>query len=189
MKQILYILIALGFVSCHNSNSLDKYFHELPDSTLINNVIEAVIQIDSINLDYDIVINIKQTKIYSQPKWDNDSVPPPPPPPQSITFEALFEQFDSKSDNEKRQNDSIFFCVQKDTARKFNINYKLYSRFNHNTDKYYKFFMPIFSFDKRFVFVQYWRHCGRLCGNCHVYILKWTGTNWVRICDWGCGRS
>ena len=189
MRQFIYLLIAFGFISCRNSNSLDKYVAELPDSTLINNVIEAVILIDSIKPDYDIKLSLQQTQIYSQPKWENDSVPPAPPPPFSITFEELFEQFNSKSDHIKRQNDSIFFCLQKDTVRKFNINKQLYSRFNHTSNKYYRFYVPIFSFDKQFAFVQYWRDCGGLCGNCHVYILKRTGATWIKIYDWGCGES
>ena len=189
MRQILFILIVIGLISCNNSNSLDKYIQKLPDSILINNVIEAVIKIDSIKLDYDIMLDIKQTIVYSPPKWDNDSGPPPPPPLKSITFDELFEQFDSKSDKIKRLNDSIFFCLQKDSSRKFNINMQLYSRFKHNTCKFYRFYMPIFSFDKRFVFVQYWRHCGALCGNCHAYILKWSGEDWIKVIDWGCGES
>jgi len=188
MRYLLYIIITLNFFSCKNTNSHDKYIQNLPDSTLINNIISTVIQIDTLKLNYDILKSIKLIKIYSEGKLDLDgNIPPPPPSPQSIAFEKLFKKFKSDSDSIKRLEDSVFICLQTDTSRKIKLKNEIYSKFNHKSENQYVFYLPIFSFDKQFVFVKYWINCGGLCGNCNALILKKYNNKWIKAENWCCG--
>ena len=36
---------------------------------------------------------------------------------------------------------------------------------------------------------QYWKHCGSLCGQCYIIVLKKVNGKWIKINDWGCGVS
>lgn len=175
--------------SCQNIDSLDKYKQALPDSNLINEVISSVIKIDSLKTNYKIHKIIIKTIVYNRMRTENDSVPPPPPIPFSIGYDNLFKRFESETNIKRRTEDSIFISLQTDTTRKFEINTNLYSRFNHSSDHFYLFYQPIFSYDKQYVFVQYWYHCGGLCGSCQGIILKWSGKEWVKKFNWCCGIS
>jgi len=190
MFRILVYLIIIGLFSCNSptDKDKDKYVRELPDAAAINESILAVILVDSLNYNFGISKSIKEMKIYYPVKWNNDSVPPPPPPPApALSFYKIFSFMDYSIDASKRKNDSIFVSLQADTTRKFELDKQIYSKFNNASDEYYQFYIPIFSFDKNYVFIQYWRNCGALCGECESIVLKKLQNKWTKIDKWSCG--
>jgi hypothetical protein len=189
MKHLLWIIITIGLISCNRSNHLDKYINELPDSTLINNVISSVVQIDSFQNDYKISKKIIIPTIYKLPIWNNNPTPPPPPVPFSISYDRLYAHFDVENDKLKKNEDSIFIKLQIDTARRFFVSSKLLLKYNSGSNKFYQFDLPIFSFDKQKVFIQYWKHCGTLCGTCYQILLRRNGSKWIKVRGWTCGVS
>ena len=189
MKYIGLIIISVFFVSCNQIPDLDKYKSQLPDSTIINDVFIQISKIDSFRLDYKISDKIVFPILYKWTKWDKDSVPPPPPPPGGISYDELFLLFGHDSIKEKRYDDSIFIKLQIDTTRKFSISRDLINRYNNESKRFYIFDMPIFSFDKEFVIVRYWRVCGGLCGTCHQVLLKKVNNHWIKVNSWLCGES
>jgi hypothetical protein len=166
---------------------MDMYYNALPDSTLINEVLISVSEIDSFRKDYKILDKITIPLVYKFQKWENDTMPPPPPPPESISYDDLFYFFHDDSINQKRLDDSTFISLQVDTLRKFNVPKSLAIQFDDESYRYYRFNIPIFSYDKNAVMVMYWRVCGGLCGNCHIVLLNKIDGKWTKIDSWGCG--
>jgi hypothetical protein len=153
-------------------------------------VISATIELDSLNFNYNISKSIRKIRLYYPIKWNNDSIPPPPPPPPpSLSFFKVFSYMDYSVDPLKRKNDSIFISLQADTSRKFELNGQITSKFNNKSQVYYRFYLPVFTFDKRYVFVQLWKDCGPLCGVCESVVLKKEQNKWVRIDKWCCGEK
>jgi hypothetical protein len=189
MKNTWLIIIGLIFLSCNHKENLDKYISELPDSSMMNDVFHQISEIDSFRSDYGISNRIIIPKLYKWTKSDNDSIPPPPPPLGGISFDELFSLFRDDSLNKNRSDDSIFFRIQVDTLRKYSISKNLISRFSDNSKQYYIFYMPIFSFDKQFVLIRYWKRCGGLCGTCHQILLKRENGKWIKIDSRICGKS
>lgn len=189
MKR-LYFIIVIGIFLANCSKDHKKYIQELPDSRLINEVIAATIKLDSLNRNYNISKSIRKIRLYFPVRWDKDSIPlPPPPPPPSLSLLEMFSYTDYLNDPLKRKNDSIFFSLQDDTSRKFEIDEQITSKFNNKSQVYYHFYVPVFTFDKRCVFVQFWRDCGPLCGVCESIVLKKEQNKWLRIDKWSCGEK
>jgi hypothetical protein len=189
MKHVLWYIILLGFISCKQSNHLDNYIKALPDSTLINDAISSVVMMDSLKQDYKITEALFIPTIYKWTKWTMDAIPPPPPQIGSISYDELYIHFDVKKDIVKKNDDSTFIKLQTDTTRKFFISSDILKQFNNSSTNFYLFYLPIFSFDKQMVLIQYWRHCGSLCGSCYQTLLKKVGSKWVKVHRWNCGRS
>jgi hypothetical protein len=189
IKNLLWVMIIMGLIACSRSNYLNKYIKELPDSTLINDAISFVVQIDSLDRNYKISKVIMIPSIYKWMKMDNDSIPPPPPIPNSISYDEIYSHFNSEKDIIKMNDDSIFIKLQTDTLRKYHISNELSINFDNTSSNFYIFYLPIFSFDKQYVFIQYWRHCGSLCGSCHQILLRKVGSKWIKVDEWGCGVS
>jgi len=180
MKLVLYISVFIGLLSCNNSNSITNYTQELPDSTMINEIIATVIEIDSLKHEYGISKNIQRLRVYDIDEMSGDSIITIPPPPIiTIWSKELHSKFNPHNINVKRVNDSIFFSLQSDTSRKFEITEKLYSRFNQNSGFSYHFFMPIFSFDKQYVFIQYTIQGGGICTHSRWIFLRRSNMHWV----------
>jgi hypothetical protein len=187
MKYYYFLIFfSIILVSCNHETNLDKYISELPDSLMINDVLIQISKIDSFSLDYKISNKIVIPRVYKKQSWDNDSIPPPPPPPSSISYDDLYSFF-MDSTNQRRFDDSIFIKFQVDTSRRFSVSKDLVKKFSNNSFRYYRFDIPIFSFDKQFVVVKYWRVCGGLCGHCHLVLLKKVKSQWIKIDSWGCG--
>lgn len=189
IKNLLWVIVIIGLITCSRSNYLDKYRNELPDSTLINDAISFVVQIDSLDRNYKMSNLIIIPHIYKWIKMDNDSIPPPPPLPSSISYDELYLHFNDEKDIIKKNDDSIFIKLQTDTIRKFHIPNDVSIKFNNSSSNFYLFYLPIFSFDRQYVLIQYWRHCGSLCGSCHQILLKKVGSKWIKVDKWGCGVS
>jgi len=187
MRYFLIISIFFGLISCKNKSHTGRDLN-LPDSTLINEVILSVIQIDSLRTDYSVVKKICIPGVYKWKKMDNDSIPPPPPI-FSISYDELFSHFGSENNVENRRKDSIFILQQVDTSFRYSVSKLVASRFKSDSKKCYVFYLPIFSHDKNFAMFQYWRHCGSLCGSCHIIVLKKINGKWIKINGWGCGVS
>jgi len=187
MKYLYSIILIILFSACKNTDSLDKYISELPDSSQINDVLVRISEIDSLNTEYKIIEEISIPRIYKRPKWENDSVPPPPPPVESISYDDLFSFFQAESNKQKRYDDSVFISLQADTLRKFAVDKHLLEKFDNNSAQFYIFNTPIFSFDKNHVVIRYWRVCGGLCGNCKLVLLKKENNEWIKIESLNCG--
>lgn len=188
MKYLLTILCIVSLFSCKRNTDLNKYISELPDSLIINDVLNSIIVIDSFSKDYKIIEKIDIPHLYNIPHWNIDSFPPPPPPPESISYFDLFYFFQDKDFNQKRIDDSVFFNLQADTSRHFLVSKNLVSQFDKESYRYYEFTTPIFPFDKKSVVVKYWRVCGGLCGNCRIVLLQKKNNKWVKIDSWGYGK-
>ena len=143
MRYVLIILIFLGMISCKTKNHESRDLN-LPDSTLINEVILSVIQIDSLKSDYNVVGKIHIPGVYKCKKMSNDSIPPPPPPPFDLSYDELFSNFGSENSSENRRKDSIFILQQVDTSFRYNVSKLIASRFNRDSRKYYYFICQYF---------------------------------------------
>ena len=186
----LFCLIIFGLIFSNCSNDNERYITKLPDSNLINIVISAAIDLDSLNRNYCIDKSIKNIRLYYPTKWTNDSVPPPPPPPPPfLTFYKVFTYLDNSVDSLRRLNDSIFIALQADTSRKFVIDNKILSGFKGKSNVSYRFYKPIFTFDGRYVFIQFWRDCGSLCGECISLVLEKDNDKWIKLDKWSCGEK
>lgn len=183
MRYYLLVFIAIIIFSCQKHNSLDRYVKELPDSNMVNDVILTVIQIDSLDFESDLLSTLEEMRVYSRPKYENDIMPIGPPPIYSVTLEDLYSQFNSTSNSLKQIDDSIFIRLQTDTSIHFKIRHDIYSRFKPNPQLRYLFYIPIFSFDKQFVFVQYCRSFAGEC-DCSSIILKWSNIKWELVDRW-----
>jgi hypothetical protein len=189
MNRLYWIIIIIGLISCSRLNYQNKYIKELPDSTLINDVISCVIQMDSLDQNYKLSKEIMIPLIYNWTKSDQDSLPPPPPPPFSISYGELYTHFDAENEINKKSDDSIFIKLQINNNRNVSVSNDLVKKFNNNSNGFYLFNLPIFSFKRQFVFIQYWKHCGELCGGCHQILLKKVSSKWIKVNKWSCGVS
>ena len=168
-----------------NRESSDKTL-ELPNDSLINEVITSVIIFDSLDS-----AKLGQRKllipfIYFMPKWDRKSHDPPPPPPipthpynlkYGHTYDELFSYFNSLNDLKQRQKDSIFALRQIDTTISHNVSNKASLLFRGEKDDYYWFSLPIFSTDKKTVVISYSEE--NYFGYCTV--LRKIDDKWVKV--------
>lgn len=168
--------------SCNTINS-EKEVIDLPDSTLINEVISEVIKTDSLWKGHSINKNIRTLKLYEKIKWENDSVPPPPPlaGPFSISYDELFSFFNSETNSNLRQKDSLYINNQINSERSFGVSESNIYCFNLKDDSYYQFYLPIFSSDKNVVYVFYALECGPMCGSFREIVLRRENNNWIKI--------
>jgi hypothetical protein len=186
MNKLLTIILLLSFYSCQNSRSFHHQARELPDQSIINDVILSVIRLDSLTLDHSLVRLLTPVKIYPIPYWPKDSTPVPPPPPGGFYYHHLLEILNSKNQIE-RNNDSIFLSIQSNRSGKVFIADSIFKMFVTGSNHIYHFKVPIFSFDKKRVYVEYWDNCGPLCGLCYGDLLNWTELGWTRIDQYHCG--
>ena len=186
MRYLVIVLIFLGMISCKTKNHASRDLN-LPDSTLISEIILSVIQIDSFKSDYGIDRKIRIPGIYKWGKKDSGGLIPPPP--FDLSYDELFLSFGTENNIENRRKDSIFIKQQADTSFNYNISKSIELRFNQNSRNRYEFYLPIFSHDKSIVLVQYWEDCGSLCGYCYQIVLKKINGKWIKVKRWGCGVS
>ena len=131
------------------------------------------------------------TRYYSS--VGNDSIPPPPPPSGYINPIApsdFLDFFKSRLKLNLPEKDSVFFAKEIDSLKNRQLNSSLFRNFsfidlNYKSEKDYMrfdsiivFYIPIFTADKKFVFVRYnYRGCGS--GS----ILKNENGKWIRLKD------
>jgi hypothetical protein len=180
MNKLLIIILLLSFYSCKSTKSTLQQKFELPSQNLINDVIYSVIRIDSLNFDHSIVRLLTPVKVYPIPYWPQDNTPVPPPPPGGFYYHHLLE-FLNPENLIERNYDSIFLSIQSKRSRKLLIANSLYKKFVAGSDHIYQFNVPIFSSDKKRVYIEYWDNCGPLCGLCYGDVLNWTGSGWTKI--------
>jgi hypothetical protein len=187
MKLLIPILIIItGLFSC---KKLNQPYENLPDSTLINEVIRNIILLDSLKPRYQINSKLAIPQIYKPVHWNNDTIPPPPPPPMALSFDELFYCFGSENNLFERELDSVFITQQADTSIIHILPQSITEPFRNGTRGFYLFYLPIFSNNKETVVVQYWKHCGPLCGSCYTTVLRKVNNKWTLIKGWGCGES
>jgi len=110
----------------------------------------------------------------------------PPPPPGGYYYHHLLEFLSPKNQIE-RNYDSIFLSYQSERSENLFIADSLFKKFANESRNIYEFNVPVFSFDKKRVYVEYWDNCGPLCGLCYCDVLNWTTTGWKRIDQYHCG--
>lgn len=167
-------------------NKAGKNNQELPSDSLINEVISAVITLDSLD---EANLGCRQlffSYVYYMPKWDRKSHIPPPPQPipphpyrlqYGFTYDEAFSYFNSLNDIKQRKKDSIFIISQSDTTIIHNISDTVSSLFKKKKDDFYWFSLPIFSYDKRTAIVAYSEeyYFG------YLTVLKKVDDKWVKI--------
>jgi hypothetical protein len=188
MKYIVLLFILIAFIACDDAKRQNRE-SALPDSTLINSVIQAVIKIDSLENNFSILRTLRIPPVYKFEKWDTTKGPPLPPPPFSISYDELFFCFGSDLDEKLRNLDSLYVAEQISQTIELVISDSIINTFGDNPDKLYNFFLPIFSHNRDFVLIQYWIYCGSLCGSCHILVFKRENNKWIKIRSWGCGVS
>ncbi|MBK9359579.1 MAG: hypothetical protein IPN08_19765 [Bacteroidales bacterium] len=151
---------------------------ELPNDTLINEVISSVILIDSLNGSNLGTQRIIIPDIYFLPIRDKNAPTPPPPPSYfGYTFEEILEYFNPLNDTKQRLLDSNFIVRQIDTT----INHKIFasvsSLFQKENDYYYYFSLPIFSYDMKTVIIAYSQEFHFGC----FTVLRKVDDNWLRV--------
>jgi hypothetical protein len=182
----LFAIIFLAFLySCSNSIST-KQTYVLPSDSLINDVIYSVIKLDSLNFNHGIVRLLSKIKVYPVPPPDSTPMPTPPPPPGGYYYRDLLE-FLSPNNQIERKKDSIFLSYQSERSENILIVDSLFQKFANESRHIYEFDVPVFSFDKKKVYVEYWDNCGPLCGLCYCDVLNWTKSGWIRIDQYHCG--
>ena len=189
MRNYLKILILLVLTSCTNTSST-RNMDELPDSSLINEVISVVIKTDSLWKSCEVNKNFKVQKLYKKIKWENNSVPPPPPPsgPFSISYDELFKFFNSEKNSSLRLKDSLYITQQLNSTETFFISDSNALYFSKKDDSYYQFYLPVFSSDKKVVYVFYALECGPLCGSFYEILLKRMDNKWIKVYGDLCGE-
>jgi hypothetical protein len=186
--RYIYVLIIVIFVySCQSSNSSKSNAFILPDSILINNVILSVIKLDSLTYDHQIAKVLRKTKVETLDYLPISNAPMPPPRGGGYYYFQLYDIFQPNSNTEKN-NDSIFFSIQSNRSEELLIARSIRLRFAHKSERDYAFYEPIFSSDKKSVYVKYWDNCGGLCGKCSASLLNWTGSEWIMSKRWYCGN-
>jgi hypothetical protein len=180
MRQfyILVLLFAIIFTQCRyykGANSLN----ELPNDTLINEVIASVIKLDSLEK-AKMIQHIFIPDIYYQPKWDGNPLNPPPPTPPSrygYSYDEIFSYFKSSNHQKQRLKDSIFLIQQIDTTLNHRIFESTTALLKKETDESYSFSLPIFSSDKETVLIAYCE--GFYIG--YLTILRKVDSKWIKI--------
>jgi hypothetical protein len=177
---VIIILLAVIFHHCCSQAQINKV-SALPSNSLINDVIYSVIQLDSLQRAFRIGKHIFIPRYYQMPEWDKNSpFPPPPPQPPSrygSSFDEVFGYFNSEDDPNLRIKDSIFIIQQTDTTRSHRINRCVSNLFSRNSNDVYYFSLPIFSFDKNTVVVEYSNEFYRG----YLTVLKKVDDKWVIV--------
>ncbi|MHC1703946.1 MAG: hypothetical protein AB9846_08560 [Tenuifilaceae bacterium] len=157
MRNYLMTIFVLLLLFCQcGRQKRNSYFTELPNDSLINDVIYSTILLDSLRLDYNIGKHIFIPNIYKEPRWDKKTPPPPPPPSKySYSFDELYKFFNSENDSKLRLNDSLFIIRQIDTTLNYKLSDRVISLFNNKEDEFYYFSLPIFSRDKKTALIEY----------------------------------
>jgi|GEM_PF-4344867 hypothetical protein len=182
MRFFSFLLIFLFLISCSGNERVNNQT-ELPDSTLINQVISAVINIDSLRKDCGIANQIKMLSLYKKIKWDNDSVPSPPPPggPFSISYDELFSYFNSFKDLKMRSKDSLYITQQFSLSKEHSISNLTSMCFDKNHERYYQFYLPIFSNNNDIAYVLYGLTDDQNFGCYYQVVLKRIHNHWFKI--------
>jgi hypothetical protein len=154
---LLMLLLQLFLNQCASQKSANE-ISELPNDSLINNAIFAIVQLDSLKKEYGIGQKIFKPDIYTRQKWDgNLQTPPPPPPPNNFgcSYDEILGYFNSENNSKNRVRDSIFIVHQIDTIINHQIQDRIANIFKHRITESYYFSTPIFSNDMNSVFVAY----------------------------------
>jgi hypothetical protein len=187
VKIVLWIISSLGLISSSYSQQTDKYISKLPDSLLINEVIASVIHLDSLRSAYKMRRNLIVPDLFELKKDVNDSNLQEIPQPGTISYDELYNYFTNPGEPNNKKDDSIFIQLQVDRPIRFFLSNELLGKFDQRSESGYSFYLPIFSFDQQFVFIQYLFSCGPLCGSCHQILLKRKDSKWVLVDSWACG--
>jgi hypothetical protein len=184
MNKLFSIIFLAFFYSCSNSISIIQTYVP-PNDSLINDVINSVIKLDSLNYNHSIERLLTIIKVYPLPD-DSTLMPIPPPPPGGYYYRDLLE-FLSPVNQIERHKDSISLSSQSKRPEKMFIADSIFQKFAKESRHIYEFNAPVFSFDKKRAYVEYWDNCGPLCGLCYCDVLNWTKSGWIRIDQYHCG--
>lgn len=195
MKKIISIIIISYFlVNCKNNTVKDSL-----DSSNINEIVEAIIIQDSLNVlknekGSDIFCaDLVKVKILHAEKNKKESVPLPP----SNDFVLLDELINTKINGKLffTNNDSITLLMQNSNPQKIRICNEIFYKINSTTSEklkerrnknnrpfsFYEMSIPLFSLDREKAYVQIGHYCGRLCGSGKAIYLKKINGKWKII--------
>jgi hypothetical protein len=166
--NLLYTLIVLCSFSCSNTINQGS---NIPNDSLVNVVIRQVLEIDSISKEISISKRLCPYTLDYSMDQELDKPIPPPPPNQTIinpiSPKILWNFLSKKIDISLDMNDTTFISQQISKSEdKFLINdfmnpYKLVELNYHNFRDYFRndsiiiFYYPIFTSDRKYVYVNY----------------------------------
>lgn len=176
--RIFLLLFAILFTQCRYFNGANTQL-ELPNDSLINEVLASVIKLDSLEKGK-LIKHVFMPDIYFQPKWDGNPLHPPRPLPSSrykYTYDEIFTYFNSLNNQKLRLKDSIFIVQQIDTTLNHIIFESTTSLFKRESDDFYAFSLPIFSSDRNTVLIAY---CLDFYHG-YLTILKKEDKKWIKL--------
>lgn len=176
---VYFLLFALTLFSSCKEN---KPKESLPDVKLINEVIDAIINHDTLYVKFDINLHIINPIIYNPFKYLDNSVPPPPPQPGSISFQEVYETFSSLSRSNNRILDSIYVNQQVSDIKPININKNIIKLSSEKQRKkpHFVFSKPIFNRTKDCAIILYGISSG-ICGYEYCIVMKKLNSKWINI--------
>ena len=189
MKKLVVILfLCILFSSCEKSKS------QIVNDE-INNIVEAIINQDSLKIDDVLFCNeLKKTTI-EIPVETKDGLQFPPIPGNIYISTLLNNKVKGKPFFTSK--DSLFILSQNSDTKKIKIGNTILQKLNSTTFekelmkkekgipyKFYEMSIPLFSKDKQKAYVQLDYRCGSLCGHGKAYYLKKVNNNWIIVEKW-----
>ncbi|MBS3922003.1 MAG: hypothetical protein KGZ37_02495 [Nitrosarchaeum sp.] len=200
MTRLLSIAILFIFLGCDDNYNPKKTFL-LPDEKDINDIVEAVVNQDSMpflktNIPYPIPLSLDLRKIRVTVPDTATEVPPP----VDHTTISIFNLFNSVVDYQRffERTDSSYFLFQNNSLDSFIIDKTLTKKlvtttFSEQRQKtasnlsvrYYDLTIPILSTDHRKAYIELTNNCSD-CGGATAFYLekinsKWTVVGWQRL--------
>jgi hypothetical protein len=193
MDKIISVLILFMLISC---NKKDIKHYDLPSDSLINVVISRVIKLDTVKSDFGFTIAKRLCPYTLDYSFDikRDSLTPPPSIDMSvinpISPKILIDFINMKLDSSINKLDTSFFALQITNSNNRFIDTLLFKDFKFSNIKYFRhkdycrldsimvFFVPIFSSDKKFVYINY-HYNGFGIGT----ILKRKNNDWIKVSE------
>lgn len=167
---------------------------EIPDTTLITDIIAETIEQDSLNKSIPISYNLVNRYIY---KLERDTlIEYLPPPPRNKNGEPfVFSKYfdDSVSPLKFNQADSIFIAqqillnknIKLDISRiPDNIKIKSFPVLDRKGQDIYIFLVPLFNKDKSLAMVEY-DYDSSCCGYGRIVFFRRVGNQWIKVATFG----
>lgn len=200
MKNIIfYIFIILTFCNCENKK--ENYNLSPEEIKDINEVVEAVIIQDSLNVfskNEDSIMfcsELRKLNIYIPPKKTNDDFVLLPK--QNGVYITNLIPTKIKGISFFSSRDSLYILKQNSNHKKLKIKKTIVDKLNETTiekvekrrenkqrSRFYEMTIPVFSLDRQSAYVQLDYECGGLCGNGNVIYLKKIKGKWQIIVQW-----
>ena len=174
MKPLLLVSIFILF-ACSNLKNNTISEPQLPNNQIVNQVIAAIIELDSLSYDYELLREFKNVTFYNPYFVDSLWLPPPT---DGYYYYQVLEKFDPQT-KESRLSDSIFLSKQSNTFKRYTIADSICNKFLSKSSNVYQFHVPIFSSDMKTVFLQYWNEW-----NQYTCVLRRNGSEWILLDKW-----